>query len=209
MQYYLLLFVLFVGTRYLANYFFHDIYLAYIITIMVSGFALMIFWREFPELKFKFDWTAILVGIGVCILWIALEGHYPWFSFLGTPGEGFNPHKVANLLFIPAILFRLVGSLLVAPIIEELFFRSFLYRFIATKNWKHMKIGKYNTLAFFTTIIFFGFIHMRWLPGLIAGLGFTSLMIYRRNISSPILAHITANLCLSLYVLSTQLWTFW
>ena len=209
MLYYILLFAVFVGIRYIVNYFLHDLYLSYIITVIITGFLIMFYKSKFPELKFKFDLQAVLIGMAVFLLWVLLEGRYPWIPFLGTPGEGLNPLTLPKVLIIPAMIFRLLGSILVAPIVEELFFRSFLYRFIATKNWKKMPIGRYDHIAFFVTIFFFGFIHMRWLPGLLAGAAFTGMMVWRKNLSSPILAHLTANLCLCIYVLSTQSWTFW
>ncbi len=80
------------------------------------------------EMRWAFSWEAVVVGVAVCVMWIGLDPYYPKFSQAGPP---WNPHLVfgqnstTTWMFI---LVHLLGSTFVVPPLEEVFYRSFLYR---------------------------------------------------------------------------------
>ena len=187
------------------NLFFKDIYLNYTSKTLITGLLLLYYFKQYKEIKFKFDFLAVVLGVVIFIVWVGLEGMYP---ALGS--SLFNPYNAASSLVVPVLLIKLIGAILVAPLAEELFTRSFLIRFFIEPNkWEKIKIGKYTLFSFIVTVLFFGFSHNRWLPGIITGIFLNLLLYKRKQISSCIIAHGVANLCLAVYVLATGNWGFW
>lgn len=177
--------------------FFTNQYTAYALHVLVAVTLLAVFWKKY-KLNFKFDFLAILVGAIIFLIWIGLEGFYPvLFKIEYVP---------INAFFL---ISRLIGFLLIAPVIEELFTRSFLIRFIISNNWKKVPIGKYTLPSFIITVLFFGFSHSRWLAGIIAGVLLNLLLYKQKSIESCIVAHFTANLLLAIYVITTSSWFMW
>ena len=161
--------------------------------------ALVYFWKDF-KIRFKFDIWAIVLGIVIFIMWVSIDNLYPHLGEIS-----FNPK--GNMWLIGLKLF---GFLIVAPLVEEIITRDFLMRgMIDPHNFDKILIGKFQWFSCIVTILFFGFAHNRWLAGLIAGIILNYLVYSRKDLSSPILAHFTANLMLAGYILITHSWTFW
>lgn len=103
---------------------------------------------------------------------------------------------LGNVSFtLDAGTFLIVG--IVGPILEELFFRGFLYKQLARYNWVY---------AMVTSAILFGLIHANFGQGVFAALfGLILAWSYHKtnSILTPIALHM-ANNCLSL--LTTQFW---
>ena len=139
------------------------------------------------------------------VIWILPEGLYPHL------GESqFNPFIFQNgYVSATLVVFRLLGAVLVVPVFEELFWRSFLLRWVINPDFKKVELGKFTWLSFAVVTLFFGFEHNRWLVGLFAGAAYNWLIYRERNLWVCILAHAITNLALGVYVLQTQQWGFW
>jgi CAAX prenyl protease-like protein len=98
---------------------------------------------------------------------------------------------------------------LVVPLMEELFWRSFAMRFMIRSDFKSVPLGKFSWFSFLIVAIAFGFEHHQWLPGIVAGLVYAGVLYRSKNLFSPILSHAVTNLLLGIYVLSTAKWGFW
>lgn len=177
-------------------------------TIAVSG--MLYYYRSvYDELKNRPQpkelFIAILIGMIVFIVWIFPEGYYPQLGH-----SSFNPYKLSNpsLIYL-SIAFRFIGAVIIVPVFEELFWRSFLIRWIINQNFKMIPLGTYTLSSFLITIIFFGFEHHRWLVGILAGIIYNLLLYKYKNIRLCIVSHATTNLLLGLYVLKTEQWSFW
>ena len=169
---------------------------SYIIKAVIVGIILVCFWKHY-SLKLKGNkWLlSILIGILVFLIWISLEQFMPYSS-------DFNPSNLN-------IAFKLFGGILVAPLIEELFTRSFLLRFLINPDkWNSIK-PKFTLFSFAVTTAFFGFSHNRWLAGLLVGIILNLLYIKTKKIENCIIAHSIANAILALYVIFTNSWQFW
>ncbi len=71
-----------------------------------------------------------------------------------------------------------------------------------------MPNGAYTFGSFVIVTLFFGFSHFRWLPGILTAI-LLNLLLYRtKNLSSCVVAHVTANLLLIVYVVYTRGWGF-
>jgi len=179
----------------------------YPIKTVVVGAMLFMFRRTYTEVKPKVSLLAIVAGLAVFVLWVLPEGYYPT---LGEP-KGFNPlgEFTSRSWKFVWISFRLMGAVIVVPIMEELFWRSFLLRYLINPDFKKVPIGAFSWLSFCGTVVFFGVEHHRWLPGIVAGIIYTFLLYRKKELSDCILAHAITNLALGIYVLITHQWVYW
>lgn len=173
---------------------------------VLTGLCLVWAWKGFKEeIRFRFSGTAVLAGILVFVLWIALDPLYPHLG-----GSTFNPHEEASGPWIYLLIaFRLMGATLVVPVMEEVFWRSFGLRFIIHSDFQAVPLGRFSWYSFLGITLLFGFEHHRWLAGILAGAVYAGLLYRSKNLSDPILSHAVTNLLLGIYVLSTQSWSFW
>ena len=150
--------------------------------------------------------VSVLCGIMVFVVWIRMD-----FSVDPTgTAHGFNPLVIrddAVRLFL--IVMRLVGAVLVVPVMEELFWRSFILRSIVNQDFHKVPIGSFTWPSFLITTLLFGLEHDLFLAGIMAGIAYNLLVYYTRSIAHCILAHAITNLMLGIYVLVTQRWYFW
>ncbi|WP_028575373.1 CAAX prenyl protease-related protein [Desulfonatronovibrio hydrogenovorans] len=181
---------------------------AYPVKTILVGALIIILWKTFrPEIRPFWDWTAVAAGVAVFLLWIGLDGLYPQ---LGTP-KGFDPYTLSETDFETYILiaFRMAGAVLVVPVMEEIFWRSFALRVLIDSDFKKIPLGQYSFFSFIAVSIAFGFVHHQWLPGIIAGMIYAGVLYRTGNLFSPIISHAVTNLLLGLYVLWSQEWFYW
>lgn len=178
----------------------------YLIKTLVAGGTLALFWPVFRhEIQWRLDGVAVGAGIAVGIVWIGLEGLYPQIG-----QSAFDPNVAAgNLTVAGAIGIRLFGASIIVPIMEEVFWRSFVMRFLVNSKFDRVPLGQFTWYSFGITAVAFGFEHHRWLPGIIAGIVYAGVLYRTRNLASPIQAHATTNLLLGIYVLHTGQWQYW
>lgn len=162
-------------------------------------------------------------GVAVFIAWIGMETAYGGFlpglqdfylRWMVLPigeypplpeGSPFAPDTCGWALSLT----RLAGSAFVIAVIEEFFWRSFLYRWLVRKDFLSVGIGEFHPQAFIIATVLFGLEHHRWLAGILAGLVYGGLMIRRRSIWAPVIAHVVTNFLLGVYVLQTGSYNFW
>ncbi len=204
---YLVPFGLFAICTYLAPLFNISQTIVYPLKTILVACSLVFYARDYKDdLLPSFNMSAVLAGIFVFLLWILLEDFYPQIG----SSTGFNPFELAEgraAYFI--IGFRLAGAVLVVPVMEELFWRSFALRYLINPNFQYIPLGKFSWFSFIVVSIAFGFEHYRWLPGILAGIVYAGLLYRSKNLFDPILAHAVTNLLLGIYVLVTKQWTFW
>ena len=187
------------------------LYYLYPIKTLIVGWLLYLFKDRYDELNVKdlanLPATALSCGIGllVFVLWIKME----WT--LGTSGvsPGFNPGLLPLNSQLVMTLFRIAGAVLVVPLMEELFWRSFVIRYIIDKNFDTVRIGTFTWGSFLLTVVLFGLEHNFVYAGVMAGI-FFNLVLYRtRSLAQCVLCHAVTNLALAVYVVSTGKWQFW
>lgn len=182
-----------------------DIRWIYPAKILLVSISMILLWRNYDELSnFKAnmaDWAVgIAAGILVFILWINLD--YGWDT-IGQV-QGYDPQGDAVL-----IVCRILGAALVVPVMEELFWRSFVMRWIDGANFIKVDPASISRKSFLITAVLFASEHNFWLAGLLAGFVYSWLYMRTRNLWVPILAHALTNGLLGLWVIQTKSWQFW
>jgi len=161
------------------------------------------------EMRWKFSLEALLVGVLIFAVWVGLDGHYPRFS---KPGPGWNPHEQFGANSAAAwffIIVRIAGATIVVPPLEEIFYRSFLYRYFVKTNFLAMPFSQFHALSFAVTSIIFGLVHAEWVPGIICGLAYQWLVVRKNRLGDAMTAHAITNFLLGLWVIGLGDWTFW
>ncbi len=162
-----------------------------------------------PEMRWNFSWEAVVVGVAIFAVWVGLDPFYP---HLGQPSTGWNPHNTFGENSGLAMLFigvRFLGSVLVVPPLEEIFYRSFIYRFIIKPEFTSVPLGRFHLGAFLLTSAFFGFSHHEWLAGIICGMAYQWLVFRKGRLGDAITAHAITNLLLGIWIVSKGDWKLW
>jgi CAAX prenyl protease-like protein len=130
-----------------------------------------------------------------------------WMT-VGEPGKGFDPRD-GGQVNVPLALLRLAGAALVVPVMEELFWRSFVMRWIDKPAFLALSPAAVSLKALLLSSAVFGFEHHLWFAGIVAGLAYGWLYRVSANLWVPVIAHAVTNGLLGIWVLSTQSWQFW
>lgn len=183
----------------------------YGLTVVVVGALLARYWRDYGELVRQtrpdaVEWAlGVGVGLAVFLLWINLDA--PWMT-LGTPTAVFLPLDGGHLVW-PLVVVRWIGAALVVPVMEELFWRSFLMRWIQSPQFEAVPPRQVGLKAVVLSTFVFMLAHTLWLAAVIAGLAYAWL--YRRTgkLWVPVIAHAVTNGVLGAWVVATGNWAFW
>jgi CAAX prenyl protease-like protein len=151
---------------------------------------------------------AVGVGLAVTLVWVGLDGRYPTFAITGARAA-FDPGILPPAARWPFVAVRLIGLVVLVPVFEELFWRSFLIRWLIADDFTGVPIGRVTPLAAIVSSVIFGAVHPEWLPGVLTGLAWAWLLRRTRSVSACVVSHATANLALGVYVLATGDWKFW
>ena len=151
----------------------------------------------------------IMTGLLVCVGWVGLDGHYPTFKFLGGSRSAFDPFLLEPAWRWAFICVRLLGLVVLVPVFEELFWRSFLLRWLIDNEFTRVPIGKVTLMAGAVTSVLFSLAHPEWLPALLTGALWALLLWWTKSLSACLISHATANLALGVYVIVTHNWKFW
>ena len=188
-----------------------DVRWLYPVKAGLVALALVVFWRYYTELEsyalpLKHLLLSLAIGITVLILWVNLDAG--WMR-LGEVGAGYNPTDGAGRIDWRLVGFRIAGAALVVPVMEELFWRSFLQRWVQQPNFMTLNPAQIGFKALLIASALFAVEHLQWLAGLVAGLAYGWLYIRARNLWAPIIAHAVTNGGLGAYVVVTGHWSFW
>jgi len=181
----------------------------YPLKIAVVAGLLLLFWRQYGELRgarltARAAAVAGLAGVVVLLLWIRLDAGW---MVIGQ-SAGFDPRSDGRIVW-PLVLVRIAGAALVVPVMEELFWRSFLMRWIVAEDFENVAPAQMKLKSFVVTVILFGVEHNLWFAGMVAGAVYALLYARSGTLWSAVLAHGVTNGLLGLWIISTANWTYW
>ena len=108
------------------------------------------------------------------------------------------------------LVFRVLVSVLIVPVIEELFWRGWMMRWIVNNRFTTIPIGTWNAQAFWIVAALFASEHgSYWDVGLLTGIVYNWWAIRTRNLTDCIIAHAVTNACLAAYVIGWNQWQYW
>jgi uncharacterized protein len=161
------------------------------------------------EMRWAISWEAAVIGILIFVVWAGLDGHYPKLFHspsTGNPTDTFGPNSSLPWFFNAV---HIVGMTLIVPPLEEVFYRSFVYRYIASPNFLAVPLNRFQPLPFCATALLFGFAHNEWLPGIVCGAAYQWLVIRKNRLGDAMTAHAVTNFLLGMYIVSYGKWQLW
>ncbi|MFQ5587562.1 MAG: CAAX prenyl protease-related protein [Nitrospiria bacterium] len=184
----------------------------YPIQITLVAAVLIFYWKDYAELKNKLfanTGEAVLsvgVGIAVYFLWVRMD--FPW-AMQGEAGAGYDPFQDGGGIGLFYAGMRLVGAAFIVPVMEEVFWRSFIIRYIISPDFLKVRLGQFTWVSFLITVVLFGVEHNLWLAGMMAGIAYNLLLYKTRRLWPCIVAHGVTNFILGVHVLVTGEWFWW
>lgn len=189
--------------------------LLYPLRLAVVGAVLLTISRRVIPLRSSHWPGSILIGIlvfaiwiGPDVLWPAYRTHWPFDNPITRGSGGSLPeHLRSNAAFLTL---RVTGSVLLVPILEELFWRGWLLRWLVHEDFRKVPIGTYYASAFWIVAVMFASEHgAYWDVGFLAGVIYNWWVIRTKSLADCILAHAVTNACLASYVLLYHQWQYW
>jgi uncharacterized protein len=175
---------------------------------ITCGILLIWWWRSY-----EFNWSrgwgfALLAGLIVLGIWIAPQ------AILGHPlrTEGFDPWYFGEGgAFWTNTVLRVIRLVIVVPLLEELFWRGFLLRYLIHDPFDQVPFGTLNWRSFGLVTVLFGVAHWGpdFGPALITGAIYNFVAIRTKSLGACVIAHALTNLLLGVYIFRTGQWGFW
>ena len=194
----------------------------YLVKTLLGAWLIFALRPMVAEMRWAFSWEAVAVGVAVFAAWVGISGEWTtqnslWVK-LGlahtpkTTPVAWNPNELFGTGSAMAWLFvsvRILGSTLVVPPLEEVFYRSFLYRYIAQKDFLSVPLNRFLPVPFLVTAAMFGFAHNEWLAGIFCGVAYQWLVLRKNRLGDAMTAHAITNFLLGIWVVWCGAWNFW
>lgn len=201
-----------------------------------------LWWRAYPihRIRWTTALLAVVVGAVGIALWIlpsilrdvwdvphwhrpvffgsgesAFKWNWEWLGLASRGGEGFNPTlwEGQPAVYWSTVILRFVRMTIAVPILEELFWRSFLWRTVADpyRDFHLSPIGQWSGRALAVTVPLFALAHQPsdYLGAIIWALLISWVLVRTKSLTACILVHATSNLLLGIYIMTTRQWGFW
>ncbi|MGZ8950288.1 MAG: exosortase E/protease, VPEID-CTERM system [Methylobacter sp.] len=177
----------------------------YPLRVVAIVIALYYFRKAYAGLDWRWTWHAPAIGGAVFIIWILLEPDIDSSKTALSQGLAELTSGSAAVWLV----FRVLGSVITVPLAEELAFRGYLIRKLIAKDFENVPLVQFSWFSFMLTSVLFGLLHERWIAGTLAGMCY-ALALYRRGqIGDAVIAHMTTNALIAIFVLTQARWSLW
>ena len=175
--------------------------LFYPVRILLAGAVLLAYYPNYVGLMSPYlRLPAVVTGLAVYVLWVALVPAGP----APTIWEQVSPALAWTWL-----LFRIVGSSLIIPLVEELAFRGYLLRRLQKSDFESVEGRQIGWPAWVLSSLAFGLLHQDVLAACLAGLAYAQLVRRGGSLGEAVLAHGITNFCICVQVLALGHWSLW
>ena len=179
----------------------------YPIRVLVTSAVLWRFRGVFSSWRWACHAEAVVVGVIVFFIWVALEPAKPT-TFMSSPTlNALMSRPVWWSVFW--VIFRTVGSVVTVPFAEELAFRGYLMRRLIASDFERVPVGQFTWWSFLVSSLVFGLLHGRFVAGFIAGMLYALVVYRKRSLFDAVLAHATTNALIAGVVLFGDRWNLW
>jgi CAAX prenyl protease-like protein len=170
--------------------------------------------RPFLSLRPSHARASIGIGIAVFLIWIGpdvLFGYrHHWLfenSLIGKAGSSLAPSLQHDYFFLSI---RIMSSVLLVPVLEELFWRGWMLRWLIKTDFLKVPLGTYQANSFWVVALLFASEHgSYWDVGLLAGIIYNWWIVRTKSLADCIVAHAVTNGILAAYVLAAGRWEYW
>ena len=186
-----------------------------VVRVAVLAAVIWYFSRKVLDFTVAKPVETIGFGIAVFIAWILPDLLFPGYrahwlftnSVMGAVSSSIPSEDLRSPL---VLVFRTLRAAILVPILEELFWRGWLMRWLDNPDFEKVPFGRYARQAFWISAVLFATEHGPfWDVGLMAGAAYNFWAIRTKKLGDCILAHGVTNLCLSIYTIATGKWEYW
>jgi len=189
----------------------------YTAKIVLISLAIAFGWKRWPAFEKRGLLFGLLLGAVGLPVWVALSridlaAMLPEAigGYLSSSRTGFDPKNVScEPCRYSFIAIRLFGLALVVPLMEELFWRGFLIRFLVSEPFQRVPMGTYTPMSFAVVTLLFVAAHPEILAALVWGAAINLLFYRSKNLWACVVMHMTTNALLGVYILWTGSWGLW
>lgn len=188
---------------------------SYALKTIVAAALLVICWPAYTRVRWTHWQLGVLVGVVGVVQWVGMEkallALWPNYPRMGG-GEPFNPDMTFgdSWLWWAFIAVRWAGPTLVVPVMEELFWRDFVWRSVSAPNdFKLADVGEKDWKAIAVVAGLFATVHVQWLTAIVWAMLIAWLLVKTRSLGACIIAHGVTNFLLGAWVLWQKDWYFW
>jgi CAAX prenyl protease-like protein len=187
----------------------------YVLRFTVVFALLLVFSRGVITWRLASFWGSTALGVALFAIWVGPDVLWPAYRqswlftnpIVGAPASSLPADVKRSVTFI---VFRALASVVNVPILEELFWRGWLMRWLIARDFLKVPLGAYSAQSFWIVAILFASEHgSYWDVGLIAGVLFNWWMVRTKSLADCILLHAVTNACLAAYVLLRNQWQYW
>lgn len=170
---------------------------------------LLYFRREYEFRGLRQPAFTLAVGLAIFLLWIS-----PQVLFGLAPRlAGFNPDLLAGnrVAYGATVLLRFARLVVVVPLVEEIFWRGFLLRYLIHERFRAVAFGAFSWFSFAAVAVAFALAHSTadWPAALLTGAAYNAVAYRTKSLDSCVVAHAVTNLLLGLWIMRTGQWGFW
>lgn len=190
--------------------------LAYVAKTAVVAGLLVWLWPFYTRIRWDYWWLGLILGGVGIVQWVGMQLWLQQASpFFAPPpvDQQFDPFAriQPGWLAWAFVGVRVAGAVLLVPVMEELFWRDYLWRRLAAPNdFRLADVGEWDWAAFLGVSAAFALVHGNWwLTSIVWALMVGGLLAYTRSLGACIVMHATTNALLAAYVLYTRDWSFW
>lgn len=188
----------------------------YPIRLVLVTITILIVSRPYLSLRTRMPWASIGIGAAVFLVWVGPDflfgpgyRHF-WLFENSLTGAATSSVNGSLRMSTPFLAVRIAGSALWVPVLEELFWRGWLMRWLIDKDFLKVPLGTYAPAAFWTVAVLFASEHGAfWEVGLAAGIIYNWWLVRTKNLADCMLAHAVTNALLAAYVVAYGQWQYW
>lgn len=166
----------------------------YPIRVLLLAATVLLVWPALKGLVWRVSPLAWIAGAAIGLIWVAIPV---------APSEAPPYGALSGGLVVLWFLFRGIGTVVLVPLVEELFFRDYLEGRIRGAALDAPAPLWRSVLAAAITAGLFAALHDRWVEALIAGLIFSLVARRSGRIADAIAAHALANLIVFAFAVVT------
>ena len=177
----------------------------YPLRVVTTSLALWSCRQAYRRLAWTWSWHAIVWGMAVWGVWMVLEPAAHHRATVLADGLAPLPTGLTEIW----VGFRVLGSVLIVPVAEELAFRGYVIHKLVAQDFTAVRPGQCPWWSCLISSVLFGVLHGRWLAGTLAGIGYALALRQRGQLADAVVAHMITNAFLAAYVLSQHAWSLW
>jgi uncharacterized protein len=187
--------------------------IAYPVRFVCVWAIVLLLSRPYLSWKFNRPWSSVALGALVFLIWVGpdllFDYRQHWLfnnSITGSASSSIPDDLRRQAWFV---FIRTFSCTVLVPIIEELFWRGWMMRWLIDRDFLKVPLGRYDMSAFWIVALLFASEHgPYWEVGLVTGIIYNWWMTRTRNLADCILMHGVTNGILSAYVVWFGKWEY-